>query len=99
MQISITGYVFLSFFPLARLYHRFHPPDNVVGDTDKNIQWDQEVLTETLAQCGLGKGPQDQLQNCAPLNKSLSQQNMLDCRYENKIVDECVSFVLSLVTS
>ncbi|KLO11497.1 hypothetical protein SCHPADRAFT_831049 [Schizopora paradoxa] len=54
--------------------------------------WNQQVLTDTIAQCGLGKGPGDQLTECAPLAKSRNETATWYCRYQNQIPNEDVGY-------
>jgi hypothetical protein len=53
-------------------------------------QWDVNTLQDTINQCGLGKGPGDALDECAPLAKTLSMTAMKACRLEGQIPDDYV---------
>lgn len=54
-------------------------------------QWVPSTLKRTIEQCGgAGKGPGEDLKQCAPLAPTVSQQTSWDCRYEGKIPNEYV---------
>ncbi|KAK4685363.1 hypothetical protein P7C73_g4788, partial [Tremellales sp. Uapishka_1] len=53
-------------------------------------KWDPDTLSDTISQCGLGKGPGDDLQNCAPLAKTMNQTASWECRYQKQLPDEDV---------
>ena len=55
-----------------------------------------QTITDTIAQCGNGKGPGDQLETCAPLAKTLDQTASWNCRYENQIPNEDVGLYRAL---
>ncbi|ORX39275.1 hypothetical protein BD324DRAFT_619110 [Kockovaella imperatae] len=55
---------------------------------DFNDGWDQQVLKDTITQCGDGHGVGDQLSKCAALAKSVDQDAIWKCRFQGKIPDE-----------
>ncbi|CAD6589491.1 MAG: hypothetical protein TREMPRED_005378 [Tremellales sp. Tagirdzhanova-0007] len=54
--------------------------------------WDQQTLRDAITECGLGKGPGDQLTQCAPLAATMNVTAAWDCRYQGQIPDEDVGF-------
>jgi len=63
----------------------------VIGN-EADEKWVQSTLKRAIEQCGgYGNGPEDNLQACAPLAPTVSQETSWDCRYEGKIPNEYVS--------
>ncbi|KAF8683223.1 hypothetical protein RhiXN_11363 [Rhizoctonia solani] len=50
--------------------------------------WNQDTLEQTLQQCNTPNAPEEHLQNCAPLAKSLSVEAADKCVSEGNIADE-----------
>ncbi|EIW68134.1 hypothetical protein TREMEDRAFT_45085 [Tremella mesenterica DSM 1558] len=68
--------------------------DSVGGayHADFHNGWDQNVLTQAIAQCGYGKGVGENLGACGPFKPTLSQPNSEACRYQNQIPDEDMGY-------
>ncbi|CCO31255.1 hypothetical protein BN14_05293 [Rhizoctonia solani AG-1 IB] len=50
--------------------------------------WDQDTLEQTMQQCNTPNAPEEHLENCAPLAKSLNVQAADNCLSEGNIADE-----------
>ncbi|OCF32426.1 hypothetical protein I316_05852 [Kwoniella heveanensis BCC8398] len=50
--------------------------------------WAMEDMTEILQECGYGKAPGQDLDQCEPLKRTKSIANSWECRYEGKLPDE-----------